>query len=424
MTFETPPAEIDPLRYGDLLKTAAQRRAELSRMRAVASLLLLAMTALFAATRHATWPFAPYLHAFAEAGMVGACADWFAVTAIFRRPFGLPIPHTAVVPSNKKRLGAALGRFIAQHFLHPRVALRRLHGVDLVALAAHWLADERNARRFAEGAGKLAPFVLSALPRETLSRWAGKAARAGLEAIPVATLASRALSVLWAQGASQVALDRALDLFEAALERHKGSIVLRVRERSSRWVPRFVDEAVAAKLIAGLSETLKEMRAPDHPWRAEVEAQVRTLIDSLARDPVMRARGEALMHDVATSPLFARQIEALVAELVQEDGARAQAFAAATLHAASTLARWLEEDPTRRARLNRTLRLWTLRAVLPRRAAIGGYIAEVVDRWDTRTLVDRMELLVGKDLQFIRINGTLVGGLVGLAIYVVSERLL
>jgi uncharacterized membrane-anchored protein YjiN (DUF445 family) len=423
MTFKTLSAEVEPAGYGDLLKTTAQRRSELFRMRAVATLLLVAMTVLFAATRHAQGAFAPYLHAFAEAGMVGACADWFAVTAIFRRPFGLPIPHTAVVPSNKTRLGVALGRFIAQNFLSPRVALRRLHGVDLVALAAHWLADERNARRLAEGAGRLAPFVLSALPRETLARWAGKAARAGLEAIPAATLASRALSVLWAQGAAQDVLNRAVDFFESALERHKGDIVVKVRERSSRWVPRFVDDAVAAKLIAGLSQTLHEMRAPDHPWRAEVEAQVRTLIDQLAHDPVLRARAEALMREVATSPLFTRQIETLVAELVQEDGERARAFAAAALNAASTLGRWLEEDPTRRARLNRTLRLWAMRAVLPRRAAIGGYIAEVVDRWDTRTLVDRLELLVGKDLQFIRINGTLVGGLVGLAIYVVSERL-
>lgn len=416
MTFPTPPAD-----YGDVLKTVAQRRSELFRMRAVATGLLVAMTALFVATRHAGWPFAPYLHAFAEAGMVGACADWFAVTAIFRRPLGLPIPHTAVVPSNKKRLGAALGRFIAQNFLTPRVALRRLHGVDLVALAAHWLADARNARRLAEGAGRLAPFVLSALPRETLTHWAGRAARAGLEAIPAATLASRALSVLWAQGAAQDLLDRVVDLFEAALKRHQGEIVAKVRENSSRWMPRFVDEAVAAKLIAGLSQTLKEMRAPDHPWRAEVETQVRALIDRLAHDPAMSARGEALMRDLAASPLFARQIETLVEELAQED--RARAFAAAAFDAASTLARWLEQDPARRARLNRTLRLWALRAVLPRRAAIGGYIAEVVDRWDTRTLVDRMELLVGRDLQFIRINGTLVGGLVGLAIYVLSERL-
>ena len=422
MTSPAPAA--DPEGYGDLVKTAAQRRAELRRMRAFATGLLVAMTALFLATRHVSGWASPYLHAFAESGMVGACADWFAVTAIFRRPLGLPIPHTAIVPANKARLGAALGRFIAQNFLDPRVASRRLHSVDLVALAAHALADPRNAQRLSEAAGRLAPGVLAALPRETLTHWVGWAARAGLEAVPVATLASRALSVLWAQGAAQDVLDRAVDLFESALERHKDGIVLKVRKQSSRWVPKFVDEAVAAKLIAGLAQTLKEMRAPDHPWRAEVEAQVRTLIEQLAHDPVMRARGEALMRDIAESPLFAKQIETLLAELVRDDGARAQAVAAAVLKAASTLARWLEEDSARRARLNRTLRLWALRAVLPRRAAIGGYIAEVVDRWDTPTLVDRMELLVGKDLQFIRINGTLVGGLVGLAIYVLSEKLL
>jgi uncharacterized membrane-anchored protein YjiN (DUF445 family) len=192
-------------------------------------------------------------------------------------------------------------------------------------------------------------------------------------------------------------------------------------------MPKFVDDMIAAKLIAAVAQTLKEMRAPDHPWRNEVGARVAKLIDDLAHDPSLRGPGEVLKRDTISGPVFERQIETLWRELEaalnSELGERAEALALAGLGAASALARWMEEDETRRARINRTLRLWALRAVLPRRAEISGYIAGVVDRWDAQTLVERLELQVGKDLQFIRINGTLVGGLVGLLIYIVGERL-
>src|SRR6202167_4166119 len=137
-----------PLASSDVFKTQAERRAELRRMRTIATLLLVLMAAIYLAVRRgpANRAWAPFLSAFAEAGMVGACADWFAVVALFRRPLGLPIPHTAVVPENKRRIGTAMGRFITNNFLSPRVAIARLASVDFVGLAARWLEGERNAR--------------------------------------------------------------------------------------------------------------------------------------------------------------------------------------------------------------------------------------------------------------------------------------
>ena len=415
--------------YESLVKSVAERRSELFRMRAIATSLLAAMTVLFLATRHAPsgWAAIPYLHAFAEAGMVGACADWFAVVAIFRRPLGLPIPHTAVVPENKKRLGAALGRFVAANFLAPRAALARLRRVDALRMTLAWLENPRSARALADGLAGALPVALSSLAPETRARWAAVVARKGLETIPLAPLASRALAVLWAQGAGQLALDQAVDFLETTLERNQGVIAKKVREQSSKWVPKFVDDMVAAKLMTGFTQMLKEMRTPGHPWRDEVGTRVEKLIADLAHDPEMRARGEALKQDIAESAVFARQTEALWGELelaLQTDlKTRSDSLAAAIVGAASALSRWVDEDEGRAARLNRKLRLWLLRAVLPRRAEIGAYIAEVVDRWDARTLVERLELQVGKDLQYIRINGTLVGGLAGLAIYILNERL-
>jgi uncharacterized membrane-anchored protein YjiN (DUF445 family) len=416
-----------PLGSSDVFITQAERRAELRRMRTIATLLLVLMAVIFVALRRAPpdWAWAPYLSAFAEAGMVGACADWFAVVALFRRPLGLPIPHTAVVPENKRRIGAAMGRFITNNFLSPRVAIARLSSVDFVGLAARWLEDERNARAAAAAAGRAIPCVLDALPKGAIDEWVAMAARRGIEAVPAAPLASRGLSILWAQGASQTLLDQGLDFVETTLERHKATIVRHVAQKSWRWIPKWVDDMIAAKVINGLTGTLREMRDPDHPWREQANDLIEKLIDDLAHDPEMRAQGEALKQEILANPVFAEQAQALRDELetaLRDDLPRhAEAIVGWLATSAGALGRWLEEDPLRRSRINRRLRLLALRTILPRRAEIGAYIAAVVDNWDTATLVNRLELQVGKDLQYIRINGTLVGGLVGLLIFTLSR---
>ena len=390
-------------------------------------MLLVLMAAIYVAMRRApaTWVWAPYLSAFAEAGMVGACADWFAVVALFRRPLGLPIPHTAVVPENKRRIGAAMGRFITNNFLSPRVAIARLASVDFVGLAARWLEDERNARAVAEAAGRAIPYALDLVPKAQIDEWVAFAARRGIEAVPAAPVASRGLSILWARGAGQTLLDQGLDFVETTLARHKATIVKHVAQKTWRWIPKWVDDMIAAKVVNGLTETLREMRDPDHPWREQANALVEKLIDDLAHNPEMRAQGEALKQDMLANPVFAEQARTLWEELetALRDGLprRREAIVQWLVASADALGRWLEADAPRRARINRRLRLLALRTVLPRRAEIGGYIAAVVDNWETATLVNRLELQVGKDLQYIRINGTLVGGLVGLVIFTLSR---
>ena len=307
-------AEAAPLRISDAVKTQAEQRAELRRMRTIATMLLALMAAIYLLMRRAppSWAWAPYLGAFAEAGMVGACADWFAVVALFRRPLGLPIPHTAVVPENKRRIGPALGRFITNNFLSPRVAIARLSSVDAVGLAARWLEDERNARAIAAGAGRIIPYALDLVPKAAIEEWVAFAARRGIEAVPAAPLASRGLAILWAQGAGQTLLDQGLDFVEAALERNKATIVRHVSQKSSRWIPKWVDDMIAAKVINGLAGTLKEMRDPDHPWRDEANALIEKWIDDLAHDPEMRARGEALKQEILANPVFAEQARGAV----------------------------------------------------------------------------------------------------------------
>ena len=422
-------AEAAPLGHSDAFKTQAERRAELRRMRAIATMLLVLMAAIYLAMRRApaSWVWAPYLGAFAEAGMVGACADWFAVVALFRRPLGLPIPHTAVVPENKRRIGAAMGRFITNNFLSPRVAIARLASVDFVGLAARWLEDERNARAVAAAAGRAIP--VRARPRaEGGDRRMGRVSPRGAGSRRSRRRRSprAAYRSCGRRERARRCSTRRLDFVETTLERHKATIVRHVSQKTWRWIPKWVDDMIAAKVVNGLTETLREMRDPDHPWREQANALIEKLIDDLAHDPEMRAQGEALEAGHSRQSGIRRAGPGAVGGT--GDGAEGRSASprrsdcrSGSSRSAGALGRWLEEDAPRRARINRRLRLLALRTVLPRRAEIGAYIAAVVDNWDTATLVNRLELQVGKDLQYIRINGTLVGGLVGLLIFTLSR---
>jgi uncharacterized membrane-anchored protein YjiN (DUF445 family) len=410
-------------------QNAIEKLRDLKRMRLVATLLLAFMTLLFIATSLAlrAAPWLGYVRAFAEAAMVGACADWFAVVALFRRPFGLPIPHTGIVLRNKERIGAALGRFMSTNFLSPSVLAKRLDKVEAAEWAAAWLNAPGNARGIADQASRLLPRALGALPRERVVEWLADATPRAIAALPAAPLASKILALLWAQGEAQALLDRAIAWAEASVSDRKDFIRDKVTQHTSRFIPKWVDGLLADKVMNGLQSTLADMRDAEHPWRVELRRAIETLIFDLANDPAMRARGEAMKADLLANPVFVGQIKELCGDVATQLDADASWHAASVASglelALLALGNWLSEDAQIRARLNRWGRRAALRALAPRRADIGAYIANVVANWDASTLVSRLELQVGGDLQYIRINGTLVGGLVGLVIFVASKWL-
>jgi uncharacterized membrane-anchored protein YjiN (DUF445 family) len=405
------------------------RRAGLRRMRLFATLLLVLMAAIFIVTTAVKldWPWIPYVRAFAEAGMVGACADWFAIVALFRRPLGLPIPHTGIVPNNKDRIGKALGNFITNNFLTAAVMNERLSRIDMVGALGRWLSDPANAKRLGDYVALQLPRIAEALPLPRIGESIGTIAQRAAQAIPAAPVASKLLAILWAQGEAQALLAQAIEQSEAWLASNKDVLTDKVSERSSRWIPKWIDRIIAEKVLNGLLGTLAEMRDPSHPWRIELRKTVEKLIAELATDPQMRARAEDLKAELLASPLLTEQARTLWAEL--ETGlasglpAHAEAIGEACARALRNAGAWLQEDEERKAQLNRRIRIIGERFLLPYRVEIGAYIERVVRNWDSATLVDRLELQVGKDLQYIRINGTLVGGLVGVLIYTVSQWL-
>ena len=403
------------------------RLVALRRMRTIATLLLVLMTVIFVLTTATKldWPWVPYVRAFAEAGMVGACADWFAVVALFRRPLGLPIPHTGIVPNNKERIAGALGRFITNNFLTRKVLNERFARVDVVGAFARWIGDPVNAKQLARYLARVLPKILRSLPGPQIGEFFGKVAQQAIETIPAAPLASRVLAIAWAHGEAQEMLARAIDRGETSLAERKDYIARKIREKSYRWIPRWVDNIIADRVMVGILGTLSEMRNPRHPWRIELTNAVDKLILDLATDPEMRARGEAFKAEMLKSPLFVAQARTLWAEI--ESGlysgipTRSEAIAESFETALYSISKWLLEDPDRQARLNRRIRIMAQRALSLYRFEIGAYVERVVRDWDSSTLVDRLELQVGRDLQYIRINGTLVGGLVGLLIFVASK---
>lgn len=405
------------------------RAAQFRRMKRLATGLLALMFVLFIATTYyqRQWPMLAYARAFAEAAMVGAIADWFAVVALFRRPFGLPIPHTAIIARNKDRIGRSLGIFIANNFLAPGLVATKLESLDAAGRLAHWLAEPATAEAIARRAAGLAPVLLDALDDDAARAFARGTMSRALGSVQAAPLAARVLSVLIAHGHHQQLFDRFLDLTAQFLLRNEEMIRDRVTDRSWKWLPRWVDRKLADKVMDGSLDTLAELRDPNHPWRGEFQVAALRLCERLAHDPRLRAQGEAIKADMLRHPLVQATLDTawdetrarLRAELSADEGALRPAIERAVAAWAARLA----ADTRLRGLLNRWLRRAVERMVVPQRAEIGDFIAGVVARWDTRTLVDKLELQVGRDLQYIRINGTMVGGLVGLIIHAVSRLL-
>jgi uncharacterized membrane-anchored protein YjiN (DUF445 family) len=405
------------------------RLRDLRRMRRLATALLALMSAIFVATYVTTfeWTWLAYLRAFAEAGMIGACADWFAVVALFRHPLGLPIPHTAIVPHNKERIGGAIGRFISNNFLSPKVLTAKIREVDPAGWMARWLSDPENADRVARRVAAALPQIVRALPRDDINTFLARAARSGIEAIPAAPLASKVLSVLWAQGQTQALVERAISIAARVLTDNRDRIKVTVTQKSSRFIPKWVDAIVADKIVSGLTQLLEEMRDPAHPWRTELGAAVDKLIGDLATEPEMYARGEAFKGEILHNPVVRQQVNKLWTEIAARLDAHSDSYISQISEgleqALMTLGQRMASDEQIHAAINKSMRIAALRIIAPRRAEIGAFITQVVERWDTETLVNRIELQVGRDLQYIRINGTVVGGLVGLIIFTVTRWL-
>jgi uncharacterized membrane-anchored protein YjiN (DUF445 family) len=367
-----------------------------------------------------------YVRATAEASMVGALADWFAVTALFRHPMRLPIPHTAIIPEKKDALGESLGEFVQQNFLARDVIVGKLRSLDVSSRIGGWLARPENARRLGENAGDALGGLSEVLRDEDIHAAVEQIVRRRIQATPAAPIAARGVELAVDGGHHQVLLETVLRGLAKFLEENRLTLRERLGRESPWWVPESVDDAVFDKGLAVLRKFLDEVVAePDHELRAQYDLRLRELATRLRTDPELAARAEGVKEDLLDHPAVREWSARLGSEIKTS-------IADAATDPDSELRRRLEagivsfgnqlcEDETLQAKVDGWLERLVGYLVEQYRGDLADLVTGTVRSWDTEETSRKIELQVGKDLQWIRVNGTVVGGLAGLVIYTVAQ---
>ena len=411
-------------------KSAADA-AGLRYMRRVATGLFILMAVMYIAARmhEAEHAWLGFVRAFAEAAMIGALADWFAVVALFRHPLGLPIPHTAIIPRNKDRIGEGLGRFVETNFLAPDIVAQKLTDADLAGGLARWLKRPKTIDLIATRLSRFLPNLLDTLDDDDLRHLLHTMVTGRLERVQLAPLAGDAIGLLTKDGRHVPLVNELLEYGADAVQEYEPLIRDRVRQRTAwLWRAIGVDAIVSDKLIAVAVETLNAARAdPEHAWRIKLDEQIGTFAEQLKTSPELNESAEALKAELLTHPAVARYMQSLWNDLraqVAADIAKPDSRVRAHLsEAIEAFADRLLADPVIQRKVNRLLRSMVEQAADTGRHAIADLIAQTVHKWDAHTVSSKIELAVGKDLQFVRINGTLIGGLVGLTLHSISRFL-
>ncbi|MCM0000129.1 MAG: DUF445 domain-containing protein [Erythrobacter sp.] len=408
------------------------------RMRWTATGMLAAMAVIFIATHglattgHPAWG---YVNAFAEAAMVGGLADWFAVTALFRHPLGLPIPHTAIIPENKDRIADTMAAFLRENFLTPAVVARRMSGMNVAKAAGEFLAasPERGATdhrsRITSGAAELLAEVLESLDPDRLGNQVRSGLAAQLAKLDVAPLAGRMIESAMVDKRHQPLIDGFVRWAGLTLEDNEETIRDIIHQRVAgvlRWAG--IDKTISASVLDGLYKLLAEVLVnPDHPLRGKIEEGLAKLGQDLQHDPATRAKVEDMKRDLIANPAVAvwwtGVWERIRQSLIRRARDPESGMGAEMRNMLAELGEALQQDERLQHQINRFARR-TLVGIATRYGdQIVRLVSETVKRWDARTITDRVEGAVGRDLQFIRINGTLVGGLVGMTLHFINTLL-
>ena len=424
-------------RWPDKESVSGSRQA--ARVRWVAHGLLLGMAGLYAVSRHylPVWPGLEWPRAFAEAAMVGALADWFAVTALFRHPMGLPIPHTAIIPEKKDQIADSMASFLRSNFLTPQVVARRLAGLDVAGALGGFLADPREGAgaenggepRLRKGAAGLLGDMLQSLPGEQLGDMLKSTVRGQLERLDLAPLLGQLLEGAMADGRHRGVIEAMLRWTGITLEANEELLRQMIHGRAHallRWTG--LDETLANTILDGLYKLLAECIVdPQHPLRTKLEELLAGLAHDLRHDPVTQAKVARMKAEILANQAMGAWIDGLwdrargtaLAALSHPDGMLEGRMGAGLAGFGAAL----QTDPRLRHQVNRFTRRSLAGLAVRHGEGIVKLVSDTVRRWDARTVSERIEGAVGRDLQYIRINGTLVGGIVGLLLHAIEKIL-
>ena len=414
-----------------VVKDDSEKIRQYAIMRRRATALLAAFAVLFVAVsvlshlRPALSPFwVGLLRATTEAAMIGGVADWFAVTALFRHPLGIPIPHTAIVAQRKDRIGRSLGNFVGNNFLARDVIARQLAGMRLGERAARWLAEPVHQARVARAiAGGVARAVES-MPNEELQTTVHDTLVAQLRKAHIAPLLGDLLALATTDDRHQEMLDKLVTLVSRIVSDNKELIRARIGEESPWWVPGAVDDKLYQKIVAGIERTLSQVATDEqHPLRGQFDQALRGFVEKLHNSPETIARAEAMKEKLLAHPA----VEELSDALLRAAKGSLTKYAGPDAPSPEPLERALGgiaeralANPEFLRDIDDAAERVVLGVVDQYRPEVAELIARTVEGWDATDASRKIEVQIGRDLQFIRINGTLVGGLVGLILYVIS----
>jgi uncharacterized membrane-anchored protein YjiN (DUF445 family) len=413
----------------------AVRQEQLDRMKRRATLLLVAATVLFVVARIVqarlqwTGGLGLTIGAFAatmEAAMVGGLADWFAVTALFRHPLGLPIPHTAIVPAKKDRVGRTLGAFVQRNFLSREVIENRLRALGVGRRLAEWLAEPANARTISRNVATALSSAAEMMNDEDVQQVIDRSLAERVRSMRLAPLLGKVLTVMTEEDRHQEVVDEVIKLAAQTVDDNADLIRERIEKETPWWVPTSFDNKIFKKVLGGIQRLLGELAADQsHPLRQRFDASLDTLIERLNTSPEFAAKVDAWKEDFLDNEA-ARKFSA---SLWDEGKAALARYASnaessapnAIEHALTSFGTKALDDPELLAKLDELAVDIAAYLVARYQNEVADLIASTVAAWDPDLTARRVELAIGRDLQFIRINGTIVGGLAGMVIYLVSS---
>jgi uncharacterized membrane-anchored protein YjiN (DUF445 family) len=411
-------------------QTEERRQAELNRMKIIASSLfvLAALVFALASVYEKQYVWMGFVRATAEAAMVGAIADWFAVTALFRHPLGLKIPHTAIIPRRKARLARSFAQFFQNNFLSEQVIVGWLRSINIVGTTSNWLSQRQNSRAIADFLAVAIRGVLEVVNDEEVQQLIEHALVAQIRSVRITPVVGNFLAVVLSGPRQQELFEKVLDLLTQAVDDNEDAIRAKIAKETPWWLPDAVDNAIYDRIIVALDNTLHEINSdPDHPARAQFYQYLTEFIDDLKNSPDMIERGELLKEDFLEDPGVREfssslwvDIKASLLEFSHNPNSHLHDPIQQTVE---KLGQTLRADRVLQAKINDWIEAAVQYLVRIYGHEIGKLIAQTIDSWDPDATTQKIELQVGKDLQYIRINGTLVGGLVGLAIHTVAVLL-
>ena len=408
----------------------ATRQAALDRMKRRATMLLVLAAVVFLAARllEPRYPWLGIVRATAEAAMVGGLADWFAVTALFKHPLGIPIPHTAIVPARKDRVGRTLGAFVQKNFLTREVIANRLRAVNVAERLAQWLADEENVRQIARHAASSLASAAQLVREEDVEAFINRSVEERVRSFKAAPLLSRLLMVITADNRHQELLNEAIRLAANAVEDSRALIRTRVEQETPWWVPSAIDDKIYRKIVSAIERTLVDVRDdPLHPLRERFDIAIDNFIMKLDSSPAVASRIEALKEELLLSDAAKRFSSSLWGQaknaLVRYAEAPEDIAPGTIERAINSFGQAALTDPELLAKVDSFVTDVAMFLVERYQSEVAALIEHTVSSWDPQVTSRRVELAIGRDLQFIRINGTLVGGLAGMAIYLISKLL-